>query len=134
MLYGRTGANPISRFAEEIPQTLINEDTPYTSRYDGGSRYGGYEYGKPKVYYHADDGYSSQSSSGVGDRATVIKKPQPQSTGIPLCEGDRVKHFTFGEGEILSVRPMGSDVLYEVAFDKVGTKKLMGNYAKLRKL
>jgi hypothetical protein len=29
---------------------------------------------------------------------------------------------------------MGADVLYEVVFDKVGTKKLMGTYARLRKL
>jgi hypothetical protein len=29
---------------------------------------------------------------------------------------------------------MGADILYEVMFDKVGTKKLMGSYAKLKKL
>jgi len=43
-------------------------------------------------------------------------------------------HLTFGEGEIMSVTPMGSDVLYEVAFDRFGTKKLMGNYARLTKV
>ena len=42
--------------------------------------------------------------------------------------------MSFGEGEILSARPMGADVLYEVVFDRVGTKKLMGTYAKLQKL
>ena len=41
--------------------------------------------------------------------------------------------MTFGEGEILSVKPMGADVLYEIAFEKVGTKKLMATYAKLKK-
>ena len=41
--------------------------------------------------------------------------------------------MTFGEGEVLSVRPMGADTLYEVMFDKVGTKKLMATYAKLQK-
>jgi len=51
-----------------------------------------------------------------------------------LQAGDRVRHLTFGEGEILSARPMGSDVLYEVIFDTVGTKKLMGNYARLKKI
>ena len=35
-------------------------------------------------------------------------------------------------GMVLSVRPMGNDALIEVAFDKVGTKKLMGAYAKLK--
>jgi hypothetical protein len=29
---------------------------------------------------------------------------------------------------------MGADVLYEVIFDKAGTKKLMGTYARLKKL
>jgi DNA helicase-2/ATP-dependent DNA helicase PcrA len=45
-----------------------------------------------------------------------------------------VTHASFGEGEILSVKPMGADKLIEVMFDKVGTKKLMGTYAKLKKL
>jgi hypothetical protein len=34
----------------------------------------------------------------------------------------------------MSAKSMGGDVLYEVVFDKVGTKKLMGTYAKLKKL
>ena len=41
--------------------------------------------------------------------------------------------MTFGEGEVLSARNMGADVLYEVMFDKFGTKKIMGTYAKLKK-
>ena len=125
MLYGRTSVNQISRFAEEIPTSLIKEDSPYAQSYDP----------KPKVYFHADDGYSPRASTSKPDSGfTVMKKPQPQMGGALLCEGDRVRHFTFGDGEVMSVRPMGNDVLYEVAFDRVGTKKLMGNYAKLKKL
>ena len=45
--------------------------------------------------------------------------------------GQRVRHMLFGEGIILSAQKMGSDILYEIAFDTKGTKKLMGNYAKL---
>ena len=33
-----------------------------------------------------------------------------------------------------AVKPMGADVLYEIVFDKVGTKKLMATYAKLKKV
>jgi DNA helicase-2/ATP-dependent DNA helicase PcrA len=40
----------------------------------------------------------------------------------------------FGEGTVVSVREMGADVLYEVEFDKAGTKKLMATYAKLLKI
>lgn len=131
LLYGRTNAYPVSRFVEEIPAKLIREDTPYVPEYDR----------RPKVYFHADDdsyAYSSErrNDSQYNGGFTIMKKPAPPvAEGARLlCEGDRVKHFTFGEGEIMSVRPMGNDVLYEVAFDNVGTKKLMGNYAKLKKI
>lgn len=128
MLYGRTSANAVSRFVEEIPRELVREDAPYMSEYDR----------RPKVYFHADDGYGYSQQKKPSDDTdsgfTLMKKPQPQ-TGVPtLREGDRVRHFTFGDGEIMSVKPMGSDVLYEVTFDRVGTKKLMGNYAKLKKI
>ena len=36
-------------------------------------------------------------------------------------------------GTVLSVRSMGGDVLYEIEFDKVGTKKLMASFARLKK-
>ena len=127
MLYGRTSANPVSRFVEEIPTELILEDSPYTPIYDR----------KPKTYFHADDdsyAFGGHKPAGYDSGITVTKKPAPQAGQKLLCEGDRVFHITFGEGEILSAKPMGSDVLYEVVFDRVGTKKLMGNYAKLRKL
>ena len=60
--------------------------------------------------------------------------PKKPTGGVKLAPGDRVRHMTFGEGEILSAKPMGQDILYEVAFDRVGTKKLMGTYARLTKL
>lgn len=126
MLYGRTSRNPISRFVEEIPDSLIEKDMPFMSArgdwtpartYIKDSQSTGYSY-KPK---NTGGIFASEDSS----------KPRGNLT---LKEGDRVSHITFGEGEILSARPMGADVLYEVIFDKVGTKKLMGTYARLKKL
>ena len=53
---------------------------------------------------------------------------------MPFEIGDRVRHFTFGEGVVLNVLPMSNDFMYEIAFDRVGTKKLMATYvAKLMK-
>ena len=51
-----------------------------------------------------------------------------------LRVGDRVSHRTFGEGCILTATPMGNDTLLEIAFEQVGTKKLMANFARLTKL
>ncbi len=125
MLYGRTGANPPSRFIEEIPAELVVEDAPYTPpAYDR----------RPKTYFSASAESNRPDFSDGG--FTLMQKPRAMSGEKPpvLSEGDRVRHLTFGEGEILSVRPMGSDTLYEVVFDRFGTKKLMGNYAKLKKI
>ena len=51
-----------------------------------------------------------------------------QSTGgtVPAFQkGDMVRHTAFGTGMILSVQKMGGDALVEIAFDGVGTKRLM---------
>ena len=44
---------------------------------------------------------------------------------LELKAGESVTHTAFGHGLVLSVRSMGGDALIEVAFDTVGTKKLM---------
>ena len=60
--------------------------------------------------------------------ATVHKTNDPSKN---YTVGMRVKHKVFGEGMILSVTPMASDHLLEIAFDRVGTKKLMSGTAPL---
>lgn len=45
-----------------------------------------------------------------------------------------MRHKVFGEGLVISVTPMGNDHLLEVAFDTVGSKKIMSNFARLTKL
>ena len=42
-----------------------------------------------------------------------------------------MRHKTFGDGLVIKVTPMGGDTMLEIAFDTVGTKKLMAGYAKL---
>ncbi len=59
--------------------------------------------------------------------------PKPQAPVEVFNQGDAVKHPTFGDGFIVSAKKMGGDVLYEVAFEKVGTKKIMGKFAKMTK-
>ncbi len=111
MLYGMTGRNPLSRFVREIdPKYLdIQRDGPTSS-------------------FVARQEATRQTSFNM-----TYKKPEPQKI-VPFEIGDRVNHFTFGEGTVLNVIPMSSDFMYEIAFDRVGTKKLMATYvAKLMK-
>ena len=119
--YGRTQYNPPSRFIEEIPKKLTVSDTARAAeRRRTEAMYA------PKVYI--------KKGETVSNDITVNKPLASQAPKAPkeaFAPGDRVKHITFGEGEVLSAKNMGADVLYEVAFDRVGTKKLMGTYAKL---
>ena len=48
-----------------------------------------------------------------------------QAAAPDFKKGDMVKHKAFGQGMILSVQKMGGDALVEIAFDNVGTKRLM---------
>ena len=48
---------------------------------------------------------------------------------LELNKGDMVQHTAFGRGMVLSVLKMGGDALLEIAFDDIGTKKLMSKTA-----
>ncbi len=139
--YGHTVYNPVSRFVSEIPEKLCDKVDKTNAAWQKGSAYG--TTATPRTYYSAPSNTATQKSSGVGygDKITVGKPMYNPSANkdtrekmLSLAPGDRVSHVTFGQGEILSAKKMGNDILFEVAFDKAGTKKLMGTYAKLKKL
>ena len=59
---------------------------------------------------------------------TAASAAAPAGGKAPLPEfrkGDSVVHKAFGRGMITALTPMGGDALVEIAFDDVGTKKLM---------
>ncbi len=123
LLYGTTQYRRLSRFFDtELPSHLKEEGKAATPppKQTGFFR--------PK---------SEPLSGEFGRRAAVSASATPayhKKATAALAAGDRVKHVSFGKGEIVSVRPMGGDVLYEVRFDSGMTKKLMATYAKLEKL
>ena len=44
---------------------------------------------------------------------------------MELQPGEMVEHDAFGRGMEQSARPMSGDAMVEIAFDDVGTKRLM---------
>lgn len=135
MLYGQTSRNMPSRFLREIPSSVIDDQsvvarrstvftTPRTA-YANASRN---ELGHSS---HNKIGSYTQSSSSAhkfGQAGNAAQK-----NNIDFKVGDTVCHKSFGTGTVLTVTPMGGDMLLEVAFDKAGTKKMMANYARLEK-
>ncbi len=155
LLYGQTMYNPVSRFVSEIPSSLLEKPeenegsenpfgirrqvTPFGGGYNGrsavyGARGAEAPVSQKRTYYSES---AARTPSGFGGKKSSAGNPlfakKPLDAKDRFVPGERVKHMTFGTGEILSVKPMGADILYEIVFDKVGTKKLMATYAKLKK-
>lgn len=135
MLYGQTSRNMPSRFLREIPSSVIDDQSVVARRSMG--------FTTPRTAYanasrnelghssHKKIGSYTQSSSSAhkfGQAGNAAQK-----NNIDFKVGDTVCHKSFGTGTVLTITPMGGDMLLEVAFDKAGTKKMMANYARLEK-
>lgn len=116
LMYGRTQYNPISRFVTEIDEKFIISEDDKTNNDSGEYRPRSQRQTISREFYNKP-----------------ITDPPKKSSFERFASGDRVSHMTFGMGTVLSAKAMGTDILYEIAFDDVGTKKLMATYAKLRK-
>jgi len=118
LLYGKTSFNNISRFVTEIPPE--NLDSPIKQRRNSFMFKDEQNYSNSNVFNNKSKELFNNTKSNV----------QPH---LSFKVGDRVKHIIFGDGIITEAKDVGGDVLYVIAFDKVGNKKLMGSYAKLQK-
>ena len=135
MLYGQTSRNMPSRFLREIPSSVIDDQsvvarrsTGFTSAHSGfssGARGGSSYTSSSKI---GSAWQSSNSAHKFGQAGNAAQK-----SNVDYKVGDTVSHKSFGTGTILTITPMGGDMLLEVAFDKAGTKKMMANYARLEK-
>lgn len=135
MLYGQTSRNMPSRFLREIPSSVIDDQSVVARRSTGfttpRTAYANASRNKLGHSSHNKIGSYTQSSSSAhkfGQAGNAAQK-----NNIDFKVGDTVCHKSFGTGTVLTVTPMGGDMLLEVAFDKAGTKKMMANYARLEK-
>ncbi len=121
MIYGRTSASLPSRFLREIPEECVVKKGGFRPRQEGG-----YGYQTPS--------YSQYQSYNAPRRPQPKKMESPMVSAksgayLELNKGDMVLHAAFGKGMVLSVMKMGGDALLEIAFDDIGTKKLMAKTA-----
>ena len=133
MLYGRTQAYQASRFLKEIPEEYIQRkggnrlqaDRPaYTqSSYGSGGSYGAARPLSPQNAARQAQIKKSRKSSLTAS----VTAPAPVM--LELHKGDMVQHKAFGKGMVLTATPVGGDVLLEIAFDGVGTKKMFAKTA-----
>ncbi|MGN0674904.1 MAG: ATP-dependent helicase [Oscillospiraceae bacterium] len=119
MLFGSTNRNLISRFAKEISSEYVERiDSTVKMREENDD-----------VIVQNVPKYTLQSE--LANRKVEQAK---KNASADFSIGERVKHNVFGEGTVLSVKKISNDAMLEVAFDTVGTKKLMANFAKITKI
>ena len=115
IIFGSTKYNRPSRFVEELPkeccESVVKAKTPIRNN----------------ITSNANKNNPVTSGFGVGFNSTAKKSTDS------FMVGETVTHRVFGKGMIVSLRPMGNDVLMEIAFDKVGTKKIMQNMGAVKK-
>ena len=110
MLYGRTTANRLSRFVEEIPPECLERPAAPSRR--------------PAAQQPART-WAPPRKSGFSQY-----RPSAPAAALPDFQpGDSVVHNAFGKGMVLSVVKMGNDAMLEIAFDEKGTKRLMAKTA-----
>ncbi len=122
MLYGKTNANLPSRFIRELPEDEIVRKggvyTPSQSRTSGFSDF---------AQFAAWNTPASYSTPKTAPRYQQAEK----ASYLELNKGDMVQHTAFGRGMVISAIKMGNDALLEIAFDQIGTKRLMAKTASI---
>ncbi|MDE5764864.1 MAG: UvrD-helicase domain-containing protein [Ruminococcus sp.] len=119
MIFGQTQHNVSSRFLREIGRELItkiNNDTNHNKT--------------------TDDGVTEVQSLTLQQQLARAKRQSSAGAGnnAVYSAGERIRHKMFGDGTIISAKPMSNDYMLEIAFEKVGTKKIMANFAKIQKI
>lgn len=127
-LYGRTTPCMPSRFLNEISEDnmeWLSKPQPRSDSWDEDDA--GYDGGGYGAYTRRTASAAAPSAKKPNTLRTSAAKAAPRSAAprMDLQPGEMVDHDAFGRGMVLSVRPMGGDAMVEVAFDKVGTKRLM---------
>ncbi len=115
MLFGHSTRNRPSRFLSELPESIVEQKQKEIVKNANP------DIPQPKAARRADIASSKVITSSVLNKPVMVN----------YTAGMKVLHNVFGEGVIINVKPMASDSMLEIAFDKVGTKKLMGKIAKL---
>ena len=114
MIFGRTTANRVSRFVDEIPDEHIEKNIPKGYAHKDPSR-------EQQSYAHKRRTYYDTLKGGV---AAPTANTASTAASASFAVGDSIRHKAFGEGVITKMSPMGGDYLVEINFAQ-GAKRLM---------
>ena len=112
MLFGQTQYCMLSSFVRDIPGECIESTTPKKAA------------GTP-----AQDRYAARPRLSPLGKSSLTSGSKDTAKAFVFQMGDRVSHTVFGSGIVMQTTKVGTDCLLEIAFEKVGTKRLMEKIA-----
>ncbi|MFD1179382.1 DNA helicase PcrA [Paenibacillus puldeungensis] len=147
-LFGRTTANPPSRFLEEIPEELKEDTNIPRDRYRRGAGAGGAYSGRGFAggggnfgHRQAAEGPGARHVAPSGGRVTVTtgapgaEPAKPAANPGDFSAGDKVSHAKWGIGTIVAIKGSGNDTELQIAFPApVGVKRLLAGFAPITKV
>jgi DNA helicase-2/ATP-dependent DNA helicase PcrA len=126
--FGEYQATQPSRFLDEIPSELVEKVQPaWSSPYQGTFQHSHYEF---RTNPYARKGRSGSGRSREEQPAYDYENEDQSLFGVR--PGMRVRHEQFGIGNVISVEAYNDDQKITVRFNSVGTKKLLGKFARLQ--
>jgi DNA helicase-2/ATP-dependent DNA helicase PcrA len=124
--FGRTNTSVPSRFLADIPRSLLKQQPK-----------------RERAPISQSSLFSQRSSYGASRNAPPASRNTPpaargrtpaDSATAHFTPGTRVRHATFGDGIVLSSKPIEGDEEVTVAFEQKGQRRLLASFANLQKL
>ncbi|SDX97010.1 DNA helicase-2 / ATP-dependent DNA helicase PcrA [Evansella caseinilytica] len=135
-LYGRTNANPPSRFLAEIPADLLDrvntaaekEHLPPWMRPARGMQSGN----SPRFTRNQGNaGGGTTGSTGVVHPRSAVTNTGGDAFSWSV--GDKADHKKWGVGTVVSIKGEGENTELDIAFPAVGVKRLFAKFAPITK-
>ena len=155
MLYGRTNANPPSRFLKEIPEEYLEQLVPRRNAYGfaNANSYGAQQRAGIMAFHPTGTGafggaaggthFTGRPQSALEAMQSLAQKHVNQKPAAGVIRpdmsvawrvGDKARHGKWGVGTVVSVKGEGEEVQLQIAFPGQGVKGLMQKYAPIEKV
>ncbi len=122
-IYGRTNYNMSSRFLDEVPKELVEEDNKDENIVKSSNN-----------SLNNSKHFSKRYFTGYTHENTKKAIPTKTTENLNVKSGMKVKHKLWGEGTIVQVKGQGDSTEITVAFLSKGIKKLMLSHAPIEVL
>jgi Superfamily I DNA and RNA helicases len=125
MLYGRTQNNPTSRFVEEINDDALERVNSTAGNIGGAPRERDLPFARRR---------RAAATTASFQSPTLKAKGASGAEKLHWNVGDKVEHKKWGQGTVVKVNGDGKNAELDVAFKSEGVKRLLAEYAPIKKV